>query len=190
MEPIFQVETAHNEDAYNDMVTVHYMRHQKNSVKMLYALAIGLALLVYGMTAGGNWTSIRAVGSGVFTGAVALLLVPYIDRFSAKQVCRRMKDSVVKGAKKNGIYGIPTRYRFYETAMDAADGSGSVETEYSRITDLVETEGYFLLFVDNGQCILARKADFTQGSADDFSAFIAKAAGKKMDFFEMPKRRR
>lgn len=190
MEPIFQVETAHNEDAYNNMVTVHYMRHQKNSVKLLYGVAAVLAVMVWYFTAGGNYTSIRALGSGIFTLAIIALLVPYIDRFSAGQVCHRMKQTVVKAAKKNDIYGIPTRYRFYEASLDASDGQGCVETAYSRVTDLVETEGYYLLFIDNGQCILARKSDFTLGTADDFAAFISRATGKKMDFFEMPKRRR
>lgn len=190
MEPIYQIETAHNEEAYHNMVTVHYMRHQKNSVKLLYGLAVVLALLVWYMTAGGDYGSIRALGAGIFALAVILLLVPYIDRFSAAQLCRRMKDTVVKAAKKNGIYGIPTRYRFYADRLDAADGAGCVETPYSRVTDLVETEGYFLLFIDNGQCILARKSDFTKGAADEFSAFLPQAVGKKMDFFEMTRGRR
>ena len=35
MEPNFQVETAHDQDAYNNMVTAHYMLHEKNSIKSL-----------------------------------------------------------------------------------------------------------------------------------------------------------
>lgn len=190
MEPIFQVETAHNEDAYNNMVTTHYMLHQKNSVKLLYVLAAALGVLVWWFSAAGNYASIGALGGGIMTLAIAFLAVPYVDRFSAQQVCRRMKQNVVKAAKKSKIYGIPTRYRFYEDRLDASDGSGCVETAYSRVTDLVETEGYYLIFIDNGQCILARKTDFTVGDPEGFTAFMEKACSRKMTAFEMPKRRR
>ena len=56
MEPNFQVETAHDQDAYNNMVTAHYMLHEKNSIKSLYALAVVLALCVWWIAAGGNYT--------------------------------------------------------------------------------------------------------------------------------------
>ena len=152
MEPNFQVETAHDQDAYNNMVTAHYM----------------LALCVWWIAAGGNYTSIRALGSGITTLAIVLLLVPYVDRFAARQVCHRLLDRVVKAAKKNKFYGIPTRYRFYDDKLDASDSAGSVETPYSQVTDLVETERYFLVFLKSGQCVLARKTDFTVGEAADF----------------------
>ena len=175
MEPNFQVETAHDQDAYNNMVTAHYMLHEKNSIKSLYALAVVLALCVWWIAAGGNYTSIRALGSGITTLAIVLLLVPYLDR-------------VVKAAKKNKFYGIPTRYRFYDDKLDASDSAGSVETPYSQVTDLVETERYFLVFLKSGQCVLARKTDFTVGEAADFKDFLTRACGRDMRFFEMPKR--
>ena len=103
MEPNFQVETAHDQDAYNNMVTAHYMLHEKNSIKSLYALAVVLALCVWWIAAGGNYTSIRALGSGITTLAIVLLLVPYVDRFAARQVCHRLLDRVVKAAKKKKI---------------------------------------------------------------------------------------
>ena len=66
MEPLFQVETAHDADAYRHMVTVHYMLHQKNPVWALYALAVVLALFIWWMAAAGNYTSLSALGTGVF----------------------------------------------------------------------------------------------------------------------------
>ena len=188
MEPNFQVETAHDQDAYNNMVTAHYMLHEKNSIKSLYALAVVLALCVWWIAAGGNYTSIRALGSGITTLAIVLLLVPYVDRFAARQVCHRLLDRVVKAAKKNKFYGIPTRYRFYDDKLDASDSAGSVETPYSQVTDLVETELYFLVFLKSGQCVLAPKTDFTVGEAADFKDFLTRACGRDMRFFEMPKR--
>lgn len=110
-----------------------------------------------GSAAGGNYTSIRALGSGITTLAIVLLLAPYVDRFAARQVCHRLLDRVVKAAKKNKFYGIPTRYRFYDDKLDASDSAGSVETPYSQVTDLVETERYFLVFLKSGQCVLAAK---------------------------------
>ena len=107
MEPNFQVETAHDQDAYNNMVTAHYMLHEKNSIKSLYALAVVLALCVWWIAAGGNYTSIRALGSGITTLAIVLLLVPYVDRFAARQVCHRLLDRVVKAAKKTNSTASP-----------------------------------------------------------------------------------
>lgn len=189
MEPNFQIETAHNKEAYRTMVTAHYMLHQKNSIKLLYGLAAVLGVMVWWVVAAGNYGSMRALGSGLATGAIALLCVPYIDRFAANQVCSRLLDRIVKAAKKNKFYGIPTRYRFYEDKLDASDGAGSVDTPYDEVTDLVETTDYFLVFVKSGQCILARKTDFTLGTAEDFKVFIAKACGRDMRPFEMPLRR-
>ena len=111
-----------------------------------------------------------------------------MDRFAARQVCHRLLDRVVKAAKKNKFYGIPTRYRFYDDKLDASDSAGSVETPYSQVTDLVETERYFLVFLKSGQCVLARKTDFTVGEAADFKDFLTRACGRDMRFFEMPKR--
>lgn len=192
MEPNFQVETRHNEDAYKSMITVHYMRHKKNkySDKLLYLVGALLAAVVWYMTAGHNYRSIRALGAGLMTLAIFWLLVPYLDRVSAQNVCRRLANTTIKSAQKNKIFGIPTRYRFYADRLDAADGEGSVETLYADITDMVETEDYFILFGKDGRCILARKSDFTVGTPEAFSAFIATACGRKLDFFEMPSRRR
>lgn len=189
MEPIFQVETAHDTDAYNNMVTTHYMRHQKNSIKALYALGVVLGLCIWLLLSGGNFANLRALGTSIFFLALILLLVPYLDRFAALQVCRRMLRSIEKSARKNKTYALPTRYRFYEDRLDASDSSGSVETPYTKVKDLVETENYFLLFLESSQCILARKKDFTVGSAADFKAFIAGACGREMAFFQMPRRR-
>lgn len=187
MEPKFQIESAHDEDAYNNMVTVHYMLHKKNPVKYLYILGAVIALMVWFIVAGENYASIRAAGMGIATLAIIWLLVPYIDRFSAQQVCRRLKGTVTKAAKKNEFYGIPIRYRFYDDKMDASDNQGCVTTSYEQVSDLVETEGYFLVFQRDGRCILARKTDFTIGGAADFKPFIAAACGREMRFFEMPK---
>lgn len=189
MEPKFQVETVHNEDAYHNMVTVHYMLHKKNPTWYLYLLGAVLALAVWFLAANGNYASLRAVGIGITTLAIIWLLVPFIDRFSAKQVCHRLKGTIIKGAKKNGFFGIPTRYRFYETEMDFADSQGSVTVPYSGVSDLVETDGYFLVFQRDGRCALARKTDFTLGKAEDFKAFLSAACGREMRFFEMPKSR-
>lgn len=192
MEPKFQVETAHNEDAYKNMLTVHYMRHQKNkhSLLMLYAVCVFLGAVVWYFSAGGNYTSIRALGAGIFVAAVTCILAPTLDRFSAARVCQRLTQTATKAAKKNKIFGLPTRYRFYDDRLDAADNAGCVETPYSQINDLVETKDYFLLFAVDGKCVLIRKSDFTLGTPEDFSAFIGPACGRKLEFFEMPQRRR
>lgn len=191
MEPRFQVETAHDADAYNNMVTTHYMLHQKNSIKLLYVLGVVLALGIWWLASGGNPANLRALGTGIFFLAVILLLVPYLDRFAARQVCQRMLRGIVKAARKGKTMGLPTRYRFFDDHLDAADSAGSVETPYAKVTDLVETQGYFLVFLESGQCILARKKDFTKGAAEEFKPFISGACGREMTFYEMetPRRR-
>lgn len=190
MEPKFQVETRHDSDAYNNMITVHYMRHQKNSVKALYVLGVVLALFIWFAAARGNYMSLSALGTGIFCLALILLAVPYVDRMAARNVCRRMLRGAVKSAGKGHTLGLPTRYRFYEDRLDASDSGGCVETPYAEVTDLVETDGYFLLYLESGQCILARKKDFTVGTSEDFKPFISERCGKEMAFFEMSWRNR
>lgn len=186
MEAKFQVETVHDQEAYRNMVTVHYMLHQKNSVKILYVLGALLALCVWWSAGNGRFASLGGFGAGLMTLAVSFLAIPYIDRFAARRVCARLLDRVVKGAKKNKTFGIPTRYRFYEDRLDASDGVGTVETLYSQVTDLVETQGYYLVFLQSGQCILARKSDFTAGTAAELGPFLSAACGRPLRTYEMP----
>lgn len=190
MEPLFQIETAHDADAYANMVTVHYMLHQKNPVWALYVLAVVAAAAIWWLAAAGNYTSIGALGTGIFCLAFFLLGVPYVDRFAAQRVCRRMEKQVVKAARKNGAYGRPIRYRFFEDHLDAADAGGSTETSYTEITDLVETDGYLLVFLKSGQCILARKRDFTLGDPAALFPLLAQHSGKSPRAFQMPRRSR
>ena len=190
MEPLFQVETAHDADAYRHMVTAHYMLHQKNPTWALYALAVVLALFIWWIAAAGNYTSLSALGTGVFCLAFFLLAVPYVDRSAALRVCRRMEKQVVKAAQKNGAYGKPIRYRFFEDHLDSADSGGSTETSYDQITDLVETGGYLLVFLRSGQCILARKKDFTQGDPAGLFSFLAQRSGTSPRAFQMPEKHR
>ena len=186
MEPRFQVEAVHDREAHRNMVTVHYMLHQKNSVKALYAVGALLALCVWWTTANGDLTSIRALGTGLLTFAVLFLAIPYIDRFAARQGCARVLGRVVKGAKKSKTFGIPTRYRFYEDRLDASDSEGTIETPYSQVTDLVETQGYHLIFLQSGQCIVARKSDLTLGTPEELGPFLAEACGRPLRTYEMP----
>ncbi|WP_297716428.1 YcxB family protein [Intestinimonas sp.] len=190
MEPIFQVETAHDTDAYAHMIAAHYILHQKNPIWVLYALAVVLALAIWWIAAAGNYASIRALGTGIFCLAVFLLAVPYVDRSAAKRVCRRMEKQVVKAARKNGAYGKPIRYRFFDDHLDAADSAGSSDTPYDQIVDLVETDGYLLVFLKSGQCILARKKDFTLGDPAALFPFLAQRSGKTPRTFQMPGRGR
>ena len=190
MEPLFQVETTHDADAYRHMVTVHYMLHQKNPVWALYALAVVLALFIWWLSAAGNYTSLSALGTGVFCLAFFLMAVPYVDRSAARRVCRRMEKQVVKAARKNGAYGKPIRYRFFEDHLDAADSGGSSETPYDQITDLVEAGGYLLVFLKSGQCILARKKDFTLGGPAGLFPFLEARSGKAPRTFQMPEKGR
>lgn len=190
MEPLFQVETAHDADAYGNMVTVHYMLHQKNPIWTLYLLAVVVAVAIWWLAAAGNYTSLSALGTGIFCLALFLLGVPYVDRSAAQRVCRRMEKQVVKAARKNGAYGKPIRYRFFDDHLDSADGAGSTETPYDQITDLVETDGYLLVFLKSGQCVLARKRDFTLGDPAGLFPFLAQRSGKTPRTFQMPRRGR
>lgn len=190
MEPLFQVETAHDADAYGNMVTVHYMLHEKNPIWALYILAVVVAAAIWWLAAAGNYTSLSALGTGIFCLAFFLLGVPYVDRFAAQRVCRRMEKQVVKAARKNGAYGKPIRYRFFDDHLDSADSAGSTETPYDQITDLVETAGYLLVFLKSGQCVLARKKDFTLGDPAALFPLLEQRSGKTPRTFQMPRRGR
>lgn len=190
MEPLFQVETAHDADAYANMITVHYMLHQKNPVWTLYVMAVVVAAALWWLVADGDYTSLAALGIGFSCLAFFLLGVPYLDRFSAQRVCRRMERRLVKAVRENGTYGKLIRYRFFEDHLDSADSVGGAESSYDQITDLVETEGYLLVFLKSGQCILAQKKDFTLGDPAALFPFLAQRSGKTPRIFQMPRRDR
>ena len=67
---------------------------------------------------------------------------------------------------------------------------GTVETLYSQVTDLVETQGYSLVFLQSGQCILARKRDFTLGDPAGLFPFLAQRSGRAPRTFQMPEKGR
>jgi len=184
MEPRFQVETRHNEAAYRAMATVHFLRHTKNkhSLAMLYGLVAVLGVLMWFLTADGNYGSLRALGSGLLVLGVGALVAPYLDRFSAGNVCKRLSDNLIKGAKKGKTFGIPTRYRFYEDRLEASDGAGTIVTPYDKVTDSVETEAFFLFFDKDGRCTLFSKEHFTIGDADGLRDFLGEK-GRKPELF-------
>ena len=74
--------------------------------------------------------------------------------------------------------------------LDAADSAGSSETLYGQITDLVEADGYLLVFLKSGQCILARKKDFTLGDPAGLFPFLAQRSGRAPRTFQMPEKGR
>ena len=96
MEPNFQVETAHDQDAYNNMVTAHYMLHEKNSIKSLYA-AVVLGSCAFGGFAGGNYTR-SELWLRITTLAISLLSL--MDRFAARQ-CHRLLTACGMRQKQN-----------------------------------------------------------------------------------------
>lgn len=186
VDPNFQVETRLDSDAYLNIVTVHYMLHQKSSIRALYVLGVGLAVCIWFLAARGNYAGLSALGAGLFSLAVILLLVPYWDRFAARRVCRRMHRGAVRAAEKSRIYLLPVRYRFYDGHMDISDRTGRVELPYQKVTDLVETAGYFLVFYSgNTMCIPARKRDFTTGDCREFGPFLEARCNRKPVFFDL-----
>ena len=186
MEPIFQVETAHDREAYRNLITVHYMFHEKTPIGALYIFGVMLGAAVWWMVSDGQTTTVRAIGAGLMTLALFWLATPHIDKFCAGQVCARMLERAIKGAKKGGSYGLPTRARFYEDSLDVSDQAGTVKAAYSEITDLVETEGYYLVFLRGTQCVLVPKGGFIQGEASDFRPFIEAVSGRTMREFQIP----
>lgn len=189
MEPNFQVETKHTQQTYQHMVSAHFMRHKKNSIVPLYILMGVLALGVWYLAAEGDLFSIGALGTGLFTLAAGTLLVPTLDRISARNVCKRLCQTTVKAVEKQRLMGIPVRYRFYPDTMESAGEDGTVDLGYDLVNDLVDSKIFYLVFLENGQCVAVDKTHFTLGDPDQFPAFMAEKTGKTWASFEVPKGR-
>lgn len=172
--PKFQVETLHDKNSFNAMITVHFMRHQKAPITWLYAFAIVMAGIFWWASAHGDVGSIRALSTGLVTLVVMGLLVKPLDKFTAKLVVKRMVKKSVKATKE---IGTPIRYRFYEDDMDAAGAEECNSLAYTEAKDLVETHQFFLVYMKSAQCYILSKEHFKIGAAKDFPAFLAKKTG-------------
>lgn len=111
---------------------------------------------------------ILVVGScGVFKGL-------FLRRF----IARKTRKNMVQG---NGV----CRYVFGEDSFEAARPGVTSTYRYDRISKAYEAPGYFVLFMDKLHGGIIDMGGFTQGTADEFRAFLAEKLGKPVEYVSL-----
>lgn len=71
-------------------------------------------------------------------------------------------------------------YSFDDEGFTVENEVETGRIKYAILTKLVETNGYFLLYVQKQVAHILPKARFTAGNAEDFAAFLEEKTGKKV----------
>lgn len=85
--------------------------------------------------------------------------------------------------------GLPAHVTFTEEGVHSDTSLGNGTTFYSAISDVMESEGLFALYISKGSAVLIPKNAFSEGTVEDFRAFLAEKVGA-VRYVKPPKRRR
>lgn len=78
----------------------------------------------------------------------------------------------------NGDVG-ETEHTFEESGIQFANNLGNSEVKYAALVKLVETDGYFMLYVQKNMAYVLPKKAFEEGDPSAFAAFLEEKTGKK-----------
>lgn len=101
-------------------------------------------------------------------GLLFLLIGLFLGRISGWVTWHRMNRAVVE-----------TVYVFGDEAFTVSNRLENVESKYPVLIKLVETDGYFLLYVQKAAAYIVPKNAFTAGDPAQFAAFIEEKTGLK-----------
>ncbi len=99
--------------------------------------------------------------------AVLLLFMP---RITAWRMSRRLNPKMGE-----------EEFRFCEDILRVSSNLQSGEIKYDTYLHLVETRGYFVLYIQNRLAHVIPKSAFVQGDPADFAAFIQEKTGLKLE---------
>lgn len=107
-------------------------------------------------------------------GPCAIIKGLFLRRFMARKVRKNMMQS--DGA---------CRFTFTEDGFEAEQPGILSVYRYDRIFKAYEAPGYFVLFFDKVHGSILDMGGFTQGTADEFRAFLAVKLGKPVEYISL-----
>ena len=75
-------------------------------------------------------------------------------------------------------------YRVTDDGITCQSAGSLLNFEYALVQCVLEDQERFYLFVDQRAAHMLRKDGFTQGTAEDFRAFIEKKTGKPVEYIK------
>ena len=160
MEPKFRVEYKVTLNAYRALNSYH---SRKSSIFMIVCAVIILveSILLWWIGDADVWLSMLS--------CLAFLLGVFQTRLLAW----------ISWLGRNKAVNI-SEYRFDDEGFTEIDEIQESRIKYIALTKLVETNGYFLLYVQKRAAHILPKARFIAGNAEDFAAFLEEKTGKKV----------
>ena len=161
MEPKFRVECEANLDAYRALNRYH---SRKGS---LFLIVCAVIILVCSIVLW--WFGSSDAWLFMLSGLAFLLLGVIQTRLLAWFSWRGRNKSVEI-----------IEYSFDDEGFTVENKVETGRIKYTALTKLVETNGYFLLYVQKRAAHILPKACFVAGNAEDFAAFLEEKTGKKV----------
>ena len=140
-------------------------------------MAIFGGLLLLGGLIGGVFNLITVLGA-------AILLIG-IRAFRKYRNVREAFSNVRRGrGLEKSISDKPMRFIFEEDGFSVWEPSGASSYRYHALTAVWEDKDRHYLFLQGKMQYVLRKAAFTQGTPDDFRAFISQKTGKPVEYIQ------
>ena len=159
MELIYQVFTQPGEEAYRTYAKVHIK--SRSGKKPLLAMAAGLALIATALI---PWVRMGfsplyliplAMGIGCFVAD------PLSQRHLENRLLESLPDEPIKQEYRFDADGFQLRYQ----------GQKKLH-KYSDVVQAMESKDYYFLYLSRNMAYILAKADFAQGDAAAFAAFL------------------
>lgn len=112
--------------------------------------------------------------------AICLAVARPARRGLERRLCRTLGRRTYESARNRDA---KVEYICSKERILVRDQFGQSEVKYSSITEAVQTENYFFLFMGERVCHILNKAGFQVGKPERFAQFLAKACGRPVRTF-------
>lgn len=165
MKLLYVVNTRHDEEAYKAYVKVH-MDGRVTTASRIFSLISALVIMAGGVLA--------IVNQGFKVLYVATVIVGLLVLFGRPLGLWRMRNRLLKNAQNlQNTFD----YRFGENTFEVSFPGETQTIPYGKIQKIVETAGYYFVYVDERMAHILPKKDFAQGNAAAFGAFLSEKSG-------------
>lgn len=169
MEPLFINTTELNKETLWTFNKSHYSSYRM-FLRPLYAvyLLIGIFFLILNVS--GLLMGEEVRWTGIFL-PLLLILLGFYPRLVLRWSFRRYLQTEKR-------LPIRSEYDFSEPGFRCVTPTSREEVEYSLLYRVVETEGYFYLYINKMNACIVDKNGFSRGTPEQFSVFIREKTGK------------
>lgn len=166
----FKVETVKTEETLQDFIL--FMYRVKNSGGTFKMVVLGLGMIVIGYLA--KEKPPAAIGCTI-VGVVTLLFAIFKHKLAVRQL--KKSDIAYKEQTKLGFeFSGSGIYVYKNDELDENIGG------YSHVTCLYGDEKNYYVGINNEDLFLLPRKDFTEGSQEEFAAFVEKRSNEKYEF--------